>query len=311
MRIRMVKARYEGEGVWQVRKNRRGVRYLAVLLTLAVMTWAAEPAGREDSYRMHRANGRTYMLFETNVRAGGATAVVLLTGHDVTNVLAARDRALLRFWEMELVVLACAGAVIALLSRWLTRPLARLTQASRSIAAGAYGERTGLAGGDEIGALSRSFDTMAAAIEEKVAALELSVRQREDFMAAFSHELKTPMTAVIGFAETLRSVQCEPEELVDPLLRGGGLRPPAGRAAPRGGLYLQRGAPGGEPLAKVAAAAGPFGCLAHACRAAAGGDLFPRASGACALHRTRCAAKAARTRCADSGRRRSACRSYV
>ena len=40
----MVKARYEGEGVWQVRKNRRGVRYLAVLLTLAVMTWAAEPA---------------------------------------------------------------------------------------------------------------------------------------------------------------------------------------------------------------------------------------------------------------------------
>lgn len=31
-------------------------------------------------------------------------------------------------------------------------------------------------------------------------------------MSAFSHELKTPMTAVIGFAETLRSVQCEPDE---------------------------------------------------------------------------------------------------
>lgn len=174
--------------------------------------WAAEPSGREDAYRMVRANGKTYMLFETSVRVAGAPAVTLLTGHDVTNVLAARDRALLRFWEMELVVLVCAGAVIALLSRLLTRPLARLTEASESIAAGAYGERTNLTGGDEIGILSRSFDTMAAAIEEKVAALELSVRQREDFMSAFSHELKTPMTAVIGFAETLRSVQCEPEE---------------------------------------------------------------------------------------------------
>lgn len=174
--------------------------------------WAAEPSGREDAYRMYRANGKTYMLFETSVHVAGAPAVTLLTGHDVTNVLAARDRALLRFWEMELVVLVCAGAVIALLSRLLTRPLARLTEASESIAAGAYGERTGLTGGDEIGILSRSFDTMAAAIEEKVAALELSVRQREDFMSAFSHELKTPMTAVIGFAETLRSVQCEPEE---------------------------------------------------------------------------------------------------
>ena len=174
--------------------------------------WAAEPSGREDAYRMYRANGKTYMLFETSVRVAGAPAVTLLTGHDVTNVLAARDRALVRFWEMELVVLVCAGAVIALLSRLLTRPLARLTEASESIAAGAYGERTNLTGNDEIGILSRSFDTMAAAIEEKVAALELSVRQREDFMSAFSHELKTPMTAVIGFAETLRSVQCEPEE---------------------------------------------------------------------------------------------------
>ena len=48
--------------------------------------------------------------------------------------------------------------------------------------------------------------------QEKVDALELSVRQREDFMAAFTHELKTPMTAVIGYADTLRSMQCEPEQ---------------------------------------------------------------------------------------------------
>lgn len=70
----------------------------------------------------------------------------------------------------------------------------------------------GLSGGDEIGVLSRSFDAMAAAVQEKVDALELSVRQREDFMSAFTHELKTPMTAVIGYADTLRSMQCEPEQ---------------------------------------------------------------------------------------------------
>lgn len=38
------------------------------------------------------------------------------------------------------------------------------------------------------------------------------VREREDFMSAFTHELKTPMTAVIGYADTLRSMQCEPEQ---------------------------------------------------------------------------------------------------
>ena len=75
------------------------------------------------------------MLFEAEVETVGNPPVTLLTGHDVTSVFAARDRALLRFWEMELVVLVCAGAMIALLSRWLTKPLARLTQASESITA--------------------------------------------------------------------------------------------------------------------------------------------------------------------------------
>ncbi len=175
--------------------------------------WGASPEGRTDVYTLHREeNSRTYMLFETTVSVPGSPAVVLLTGHDVTNVFNARDRALVRFWEMEFVVLLCAGAAAALVSRWLTKPLARLNKASQSIAAGAYDMRTDIASGDEIGALSRSFDTMAAAVQEKVAALELSVRQREDFMAAFSHELKTPMTAVIGYADTLRSMQCEPEQ---------------------------------------------------------------------------------------------------
>lgn len=134
--------------------------------------WDEGPTGQTDTYRMHRDGGRTYMLFEAEVETVGNPPVTLLTGHDVTSVFAARDRALLRFWEMELVVLVCAGAMIALLSRWLTKPLARLTQASESIAGGAYGERTGLSGGDEIGVLSRSFDAMAAAVQEKVDALE-------------------------------------------------------------------------------------------------------------------------------------------
>ena len=126
--------------------------------------WDEGPTGQTDTYRMHRDGGRTYMLFEAEVETVGNPPVTLLTGHDVTSVFAARDRAMLRFWEMELVVLVCAGAMIALLS------------------------------------------------QEKVDALELSVRQREDFMSAFTHELKTPMTAVIGYADTLRSMQCEPEQ---------------------------------------------------------------------------------------------------
>src|SRR5699024_676139 len=109
-------------------------------------------------------------------------------------------------------VLLCAAVVVVLLSRRMTRPLALLNRASGEIAAGAYDRRTAVPGDDEIAQLSRSFDHMAAAVEDKVAQLELSVRQRDDFMGAFTHELKTPMTSIIGYADMLRSMHCDPDE---------------------------------------------------------------------------------------------------
>ena len=53
---------------------------------------------------------------------------------------------------------------------------------------------------------------MAGAVQDKVEALELSVQQRDDFVGAFTHELKTPMTGIIGYADLLRSMQPDPEE---------------------------------------------------------------------------------------------------
>jgi signal transduction histidine kinase len=48
---------------------------------------------------------------------------------------------------------------------------------------------------------------MADTIQDKIAALELAVEQREDFVANFAHELKTPMTSIIGYADTLYQKQ--------------------------------------------------------------------------------------------------------
>ena len=86
------------------------------------------------------------------------------------------------------------------------------TGAVERIAAGAYDQRTALHSGDEIGDLSASFDAMADAVQQKVAALELGVQQRQDFMAAFSHELKTPMTSIIGYADMLQKMKVSPAE---------------------------------------------------------------------------------------------------
>ncbi len=143
---------------------------------------------------------------------GGYT---LLTAFDLTPLYADRADSLQRFLVLEAAVLLCAAAVIGLLARRMTRPLGVLTAASAQIAAGDYDRRTALRTGDEVEEVSRSFDRMADAVQEKIAELEKSVQQREDFMGAFTHELKTPMTSIIGYADMLRTLQADPGEQLE------------------------------------------------------------------------------------------------
>lgn len=136
----------------------------------------------------------------------------LVTTYDLTTLYQARDAALRRFLLLEAAVLAAGAAVTAVFASRMTRPLRTLTTASAEIADGDYARRTGLHTGDEIETLSTSFDKMADAVQEKITDLQADVQQREDFMGAFAHELKTPMTSIIGYADMLRTLQTDPAE---------------------------------------------------------------------------------------------------
>jgi signal transduction histidine kinase len=92
-----------------------------------------------------------------------------------------------------------------LFSRRVTRPLTALQTASEKIADGEYTQRTQVKTDDEIGALSRSFDAMAAAVEGKINELSKTTQSQQDFIAAFTHEVKTPMTAMLGYADLMRA----------------------------------------------------------------------------------------------------------
>ncbi len=58
-------------------------------------------------------------------------------------------------------------------------------------------------GGDEVGELARAFNSMAEELAKRTGALEESDRVRRQLIADVSHELMTPLTAVLGHLETL------------------------------------------------------------------------------------------------------------
>jgi signal transduction histidine kinase len=99
--------------------------------------------------------------------------------------------------------IAFAIVVAVLLSRRLTRPLARLTTATARMANGDYAARVNVGSPDEYRRLAATFNEMAAALEHDVNELQRQEQMRRDLVANVSHELATPLTAISGFTEAL------------------------------------------------------------------------------------------------------------
>lgn len=90
-------------------------------------------------------------------------------------------------------------------------PLHELSAGAKQIARGRYDQRLVVKRQDEIGELSANFNQMAEAVQYHTESLEEAERRRVLFMGNLTHELKTPMTAISGYAKTLLTVKL-PEE---------------------------------------------------------------------------------------------------
>ncbi len=125
----------------------------------------------------------------------GAAYVVLAQPQALVASTAAGDLAT-RLLEAGGAALVVAMLLILLVSRTLTRPLTELAGAAEDIAAGNYSRRVGFRGQDEIGMLGSAFDRMAEAVER-------ARKTQRDFLANVSHELKTPLTSLLGFSQAM------------------------------------------------------------------------------------------------------------
>lgn len=167
--------------------------------------------GETKAYRLIRLGDRYYIQTGTMVGALDRN-LCLETLRDVTGVFEERALGFSVYRRVTVVMLLCGTALMHLISSWLTRPIRLLTRATRRMASGEYHYRARKVSGDELGQLTEDFNQMANALEDNIGKLEEEIQSREDFVAAFAHELKTPLTSIIGYADMLRSRRLDEEK---------------------------------------------------------------------------------------------------
>lgn len=143
-------------------------------------------------------------LLTLSTIVAGKQRLTLQARFDLSPVYAARENQQRLFMSTYAVVVVLGILVATVLSFTLTGRLRRLAGVVRKIAGGDLSTRSRITSRDEFGQLSRDFDSMADKLQQNMAQLESDMQQQEQFMGAFAHELKTPMTAIIGFADLLR-----------------------------------------------------------------------------------------------------------
>lgn len=136
---------------------------------------------------------------------------------DISQVYETQESEITFFRFILTAIMIIASLILYFVSSYLTKPLEKLNIISEKMAAGNYGVRVNVTTKDEIGLVAEKFNIMAQSVEKHVAELEDMVHRRDQFVADFTHEIKTPLTTIIGYADTMRSMNLPREDEIQSL----------------------------------------------------------------------------------------------
>src|SRR4051812_6040508 len=153
------------------------------------------PASAQEQLRQHRAVQGTVdgNYFAANPKLNPGTLILLRPESTAGSLLSP--------YVWGLLIAAAAGGLLAslaafLLARRISQPVDRIAAAARTLAGGTHPEPVPVEGATEIATLAGAFNDLAAQLQRAQEA-------ERNFLLSVSHELKTPLTAIRGYAEAV------------------------------------------------------------------------------------------------------------
>ena len=168
-----------------------------------------------------RVVGGRHLFYATTALAGELTGYAVTVQADIEDFYADWQRTGAAFAGAGAGIGAVFAAGLYAVLRRMNRPLRALTETARALAAGDY-DRRALAPGapprrDEVGELGSVLDEMAGRVQAQLRALEAEAAAKQRLVDDLSHEMRTPLTAIGGYAEFIQRADVRGEALYEAL----------------------------------------------------------------------------------------------
>lgn len=174
-------------------------------------------SSKEERRTLIRDHGdQSFLFVSSQIQLNGEWFAVTYA-RDISDFYAMIDHQWSLFFWSELFALALFSIFMLFLSQSIAKPLKEMVQMTQDLTDGQLGERLPEQAGYEFGLLGSHLNQMAESIQDNTVRLEAANREKEAFIESFTHEMKTPLTSVIGYAEYLRHAKTDEETRAEAL----------------------------------------------------------------------------------------------
>lgn len=160
--------------------------------------------------------GRDILIVGSNVNLDDGEYTIWVV-EDISPVYGDIDGMIWRFAAISAAAVILGTGVIIFLVRRAMKPLSKLRNTTKRIAAGEYEERAPVLSHDEAGDLSADFNTMADTVQKRIAELTETAERQRLFIGGVTHEFKTPITTMLLHTDLLQNAYLEEEERLSSL----------------------------------------------------------------------------------------------
>lgn len=123
----------------------------------------------------------------------------------IDDIYANRQEQIYFFTRISVVSSFIIALCLYIIMSLLTIRIAKLNNAVKEIEKGNYSVRINNLGNDEIGNLAQSFNKMVYSVENNIDEIKRVSENRKNFIHDITHEIRTPLTSIIGYSSLIRS----------------------------------------------------------------------------------------------------------